>query len=160
MVWSFQVIYDVAKRPQSWNKTGSRPPFRKQTYLAGTPPPKPTYSKNKYEASSSNGKQPIDPIKEVTIQMSSLTNQIKQLKENAKIGIGHKSLKHKCYLCGDRTHSADDCKCNTKKSSPLRFDKAADNSEASSSSSSKVKSSSLSRGSSEEPTNVWVPKKI
>jgi regulator of replication initiation timing len=152
------VISDVAKRPQSWTKTTSRPPFRKQTHLAGTPPPKPTYSKNKNEASSSNGKQPIDPIKELTIQMSSLTNQIKQLKENAKIGIGHISLKHKCYLCGDRTHSADDCKRNIKRSSPLKFDKAADKSEASSSS--QVKNSSVSRTSAEEPTTVWVLKKI
>jgi hypothetical protein len=153
------VISDAAKRPQPWNNVASRPPFRKQTQLAGTPPPKPTYSKNKNEASSSSGKRPIDPIKELTIQMSSLTNQIKQLKEkNAKQGIGHNSPKQKCHICGERTHSADDC-FSKKKSSSLKTDEATDKSSASSASSSKVKSS-VSRQSSEEPTTVWVPKKI
>ena len=104
---------------------------------------------------SSSGKKPIDPIKELTIQMSSLTNQIKQLKENAK-GFGQNLPKQKCHFCGERTHAAVDCNSKSK-STTLKVDEVADKSEASSSS--KVKKSSVAKTSSKGLTNVWVPKK-
>jgi hypothetical protein len=150
-----KVTLDAARFPQPRNLVISKPAFRKQNHLAGTPPPKPAYSKNKSDASLS-GKKPIDPIKELTIQMSSLTNQLKQMKENSKQGIGQNTPKRKCYFCGERTHAADDCTSKVR-SSPLKVDEAADKSKASSS---KVKNSSVSRTSVEEPTTVWVPKKI
>ena len=77
------------------------------------------------------------------------------MKENAKQGIGHNTPRRKCYFCGERTHAADDCTSKFR-SSPLKVDEAADKSKASSS---KVKTSSVSRTSSDKPTNVWVPKK-
>ena len=150
------IIADVAKRPQNWDKPMI---FKKQQHTAGTTPPKPSYYQNKSGASTSAGKKTNEPsIKELSIRLSSLTNQVKQLKESAHKGLGQKSPARK--TAGDQTQTANDF-FSGKKSSLIKRDKGVivDTGSTKSSSSSNKLMSTSSKTSTDESTNVWIPKR-
>ena len=148
------VIAESSRRPQQWDKVATKP-VKKQFYSDEATSSRPQYQKTKNVGTTLSGKKVADPvIKQLAIQMSSLTNQIKQLKENAKKGLGQNSPKRKCYICGDKTHEANDCLVK-KESSGTNLKTTAGNSK-------EENVINLEKGKSSigEPTSKWVPKNL
>ena len=147
--------------------------FVKQKHRAGASPPRDQQVVTKAKAECSKGKATAiffeqqlpspsstssTPVEnqELAKQVSALTNQLNQLKQNAKRKSADKRILRKCYICGLRSHFARDCTEVPNRGPPMFLDSAASHSTSADLTPQNPIRKKTTAG---EPTMKWVPKR-